>query len=182
MRRQRQRINIKHERMTAAFGSAAGSLGLSLHRSKIQLSGDVHGHRVGFAHISGAHGEEAPGYLCRVRYKDGPLGIKLRIQPRMRWISRSASGPRLRRSTVTTGDEQFDKLLFVRTSEPERLLLVLDEKVRRRILDLASGGKLEITDKSISLKEPIKDPNAGMIVQSVRRLVSLAEAVEKSRP
>jgi hypothetical protein len=70
----------------------------------------------------------------------------------------------------------------VKTSEPERLLLVLDGTVRRQILDLAFDGKLRLTDKAISLFEQIKNPNSAAIVDTVHRLISVAEAMEKARP
>jgi hypothetical protein len=72
--------------------------------------------------------------------------------------------------------------MLVKTSEPDRVLFALDAAVRRRILDLAFDGKLTITDKNITLIVQTKDPTASEIVDTVRRIVSVASALERSRP
>jgi hypothetical protein len=80
------------------------------------------------------------------------------------------------------GDESFDGLMLVRTSEPDRVALVLDGTVRRRILDLAFDGYLTVTDKKVFRREGISDPSHSEIVKTVRRVVLVAEALEGARP
>ncbi|MCJ7779332.1 MAG: hypothetical protein MUQ27_00745 [Acidimicrobiia bacterium] len=175
--------------MQQAFRSAAGTLGLAVGRALLDISasdlfrskdegawagtkleGDVDGRHIRYHYSSGR--ETGWGSICTLRYSGGPLGIKLSIQ------RRSTSW---RKSAVATGDESFDVLMLVKTTEPDRMQLVLDSTVTRQILDLAFDGKLMIKDKTISFDERIKDPSAGEIVDTVQRLVSVAGVLERAR-
>jgi hypothetical protein len=135
------------------------------------LEGDVGGHHIRYRYSQGVDSSEW-GSICSVRYSGGPLGIKLSIQRRSTSWWKSA---------VTTGDESFDALMRVQTTESGRLQVVLDGTVRRQILDLAFDGTLMIKDKTIRFDERIKDPSTGEIVETVQRLVSVAGVLERAR-
>jgi hypothetical protein len=137
----------------------------------IRLDGDVHDRHIRYSY-SKAGSESPAGSTCSVSYSGGPLGVELLIQRRTnRW----------QKTAVTIGDESFDVLMLVKTSQPDRMALVLDAALRRQILDLAFAGKLTIKDTTITLQEQIKDPTSVAIVNTVRALVSVAEALEKVR-
>jgi hypothetical protein len=183
-RRRRQSLARDRLRKQQAFRSAAETLSLAIGRPILDISfrdaftgyggtlleGDVGGHHIRYRYSRGA--ETGWGSICSLRYSGGPLGIKLSIQ------RRSTSW---RKSAVTTSDESFDVLMRVKTTEPDRMQLVLDNTVTRQILDLAFEGKLMIKDKTISFDERIKDPSTGEIVDTVRRLVSVAGVLERAR-
>jgi hypothetical protein len=133
------------------------------------LVGDVDGRHIKYSY---GRGESGPRSISSVSYAGGPLGVKLLIQRRTnRW----------QKTVLTTGDESFDVLMLVKTSQPDRIGPVLDAALRRQILDLAFDGKLMIKDKTIALQEHIKDPTNVAIVDTVRALASVAEALEKVR-
>ena len=71
--------------------------------------------------------------------------------------------------------------MLVKTSQPDRIALVLDAALRRQILDLAFAGQLMIKDTTIALREQMDYPTSVTIVDTVRALVSVAEALEKVR-
>jgi hypothetical protein len=137
----------------------------------IRLDGELHDRRIRYSY-SRADSESPARSTCSVSYSGGSLGVKLLIQRRTnRW----------QKTELTTGDESFDVLMLVKTSQPDRTALVLDAALRRQILDLAFAGKLMIKDTTIALQEQIKDPTSVAIVDTVRALVSVAETLEKVR-
>jgi hypothetical protein len=184
-RRRRQSLARDKRRKQRAFRSAAEALSIAVGRSVLDISfrdaftgfggtllvGDVGGHHIRYRYSMGVD-SSAWGSICSLRYSGGPLGIKLSIQRRSTSWWKSA---------VTTGDESFDALMFVKTTEPDRMQLMLDGRVRRQILDLAFDGKLMIKDKTIRFDERIEDPSTDEIVDTVQRLVSVAGVLERAR-
>jgi hypothetical protein len=137
----------------------------------VRLDGDVHGRHIRYSY-SKAGGESPAGSTCSVSYSGGPLGIELLIRRRAnRW----------QKTAIALGDESFDVLMLVKTSQPDRMALVLDAVLRRQILDLAFAGELTIKDVAIAFREQIKDPTSVGIVETVQALVSVAEALERLR-
>ena len=116
------------------------------------------------------------GADCSVGFSGGKLGIRLRIRRRSPLWS-----PPWVKSAVTTGNPAFDALIVVKTSEPDQLRVALDNTTTRHILDLAFDGRLLVTDDRITFSEHVKNPTASMIVDTVRRLESLAKALERAR-
>lgn len=162
----------KRRQLRWAFGDAAATLELTMGRigsAHGAISGDVDGRHIKY---SFGTGERGPRANCSVSFDGGALGVGLRIRRRTnRW----------QRTAVVTGDASFDALMLVKTKAPDRLALTLDASVRREILDLAFDGSLVATDKKISFGTPMAWPDQSAIVATVRRLVSVARALERAR-
>jgi hypothetical protein len=175
LRNLRRRQREDQERQLQSFKSAGTTLGLTVVRRWpqnvfVRLEGDVDDRHIRYSYLSGI---EAPaGSTCDVSYSGGPLGVKLLIERRTnRW----------QKTAATVGDESFDVLMSVKTSQADRMVLVLDAMLRRQILDLAFAGTLTIKDTTITLREQIKDPSSVAIVETVQALVSVAVALERVR-
>jgi len=160
----------KYRQMKHAFEEAARGLRVSLD-SPTKLQGEVDGHKITFAFSA----TDVSTTDCYVRYAQGPLKAKLLIRRRNPWL------PQWRVSSITTGDETFDTLMFVKTSRPEALLPVLDHQLRRSILDLSFDGKLTVRDKTIWLKLPRPPLDVDEIIDPVLSLVDVASGLENVR-
>ncbi len=159
------------EKRRRPFDSAARDFGLTVDRAGVKLKGEIQGRRVSYS-----WGGEVPTRGCAVWYRDGPLGVRLDIRRRNAWL------PQVRKSSVTTGDESFDVLLRVLTTSPERLQPVLDERLRRHILDLAFTGSLHVTDKKVAFTQRGGRPTqAKEITDTISSVLEVAEALERSR-
>lgn len=175
-RRERERKRTEVEQQIQAFRSVGTAMGLTATRWRDGtevVEGDKDGRHIRYLWRSGG---EHPGPAALVSYAGGPLGVKLRIKRRTnRW----------QKTAVTVGDESFDGLMLVKTSQPDRVALVLDAKTRRQILDLAFDGRFEIKDSRILFYQPTKanqNPPSGQFFSNlIQALVAVAEALESIR-
>lgn len=171
----RRRQQQRREELLQALRSAAATLGLDFSRPWLKLKGNRAGRAVAYSY-SPTREYGGSGANCSVAFSGGKLGIKLRIRRR----SPTWSPPWVK-SAVTTGDPAFDALIVVKTSRPDQLLPALDGTTTRLILDLAYDGRLHITDSRIAFSDDTKDQPTAVIVDTVRRLESVAQALERAR-
>jgi hypothetical protein len=160
------------------FRQAAKSLGLPEPRpgrffGKV-LQGEVGGCAVRYVYSVG--GESIPAHRCRAGYPGGPLGTRLVMKRRGAWFLPQ------RKSSLATGDESFDALMYVRSTSPVSLQVALDAPTRREILDLAFDGSLAVDDRRVAISQAIKNPETAEIVEFVGRAVALAQTLGGSAP
>lgn len=170
------------ERLAQPWIDAAEHLELTWHQTfgltwrRNRVYGRIRGHDVACAARRTSSGEStSTKRYCWVGYRDGDLGYDLLI--------RTQSRPRVRRSNAATGDPGFDGRFLVRTSQPDRVALVLDDQVRDKINYLASRGVAKITGDAIlwEIFGAGAPRSANEITDIVTAMVEVAEAFERQR-
>ena len=92
-------------------------------------------------------------YMLQITVRfDEPLRRRLLVRPAGRF---DALGRLLGGEDHDLGDEPFHRAFVVRGSDPEQLPVLLDDDVRRRLLDLNERiGSVELTDDGVSIRLP----------------------------
>lgn len=110
-----------------------------------------------------------------------PLGLGLEVRRRglsERWLRRR----RRTGAEILLGDPALDRLLEVRTSEPERAKALLTGPALVPLRRLVSGWKnVAIADQGLRVVLSRPEPTAGRLMGLLQSMVDLAAALEEAR-
>jgi len=135
----------------------AASVGLSRTSTPLSMWGDLEGTRISARAVRVA----ALAYQMEVQvYFDLPLHMRLFVRPAVALDEVAAFFGRM---DYRLNDPGFDSAFVVQSARPERLPELLDERVRRLLLDLNRRfGAVQVSDEGISLRSAsmTADPRA----------------------